>query len=420
MELPSLYWCPSDGEQMPSAHEGLYDGSLGKRRPGYVVVEPTPENARTGALRGADWLLRTQIHTPENLSGDSGRYYGIQGLYDHARYLTQNWLCAHSVLAELAAYHATGNMDYLTSARLGGEYLLGLQVLDPRLDDALGTYREHHARFPLAGSRSGCSVIWAMVQLYRATQDPEYLDSARMYAKWFLTRAFPPGAIFPRGEYQIKTHRWLQDWSHACYGGIGVIFHQLYLATREAELLERGTIEVADKFIRYFLKPDGSRQQSISLATGEPTEHAKNSFHRYNDDFAGLSLLAAYQETKNQKYLDASLLMARWLAARTEPSGRLGGVHDASATALVHFLAIKKMTGTGEFDEPMRRFVKFLLRQQVVDLPSAEFHGGIRGQSHVRGADETGQYLDARVTSYAVCGLFGFADPSARMHLEVE
>jgi hypothetical protein len=78
------------------------------------------------------------------------------------------------------------------------------------------------------------------------------------------------------------------------------------------------------------------------------------------------------------------------------------------------------MTGLMEFDEPTRRFVAYLLRQQVVDATSSKFHGGIRGQSHVRANDESGQYIDGRTTSYAICGLLGFADPSAKVLLEVE
>jgi len=423
MKLRPLYWLPSEADVLSKTSQAgatLYDVKAGFTIPGYQEVEPAPENARVGALRAADWLLRTQVSSAENLSGDTGRYFGIRGLYDNAKYLAQNWLTAHGVLAELAAYHETGNEAYLTSARLGGEYLLGLQVLDSRLQDSFGSYREHHARFPLTGSRSCGSVIWAMVQLFKATGDEEYLESARMCGKWFLEKSFPPGSVFPRGEYHIKSRRWIQDYSHVCYGGMGIILHQLYQATHDSETLDRGVVELADKFIKYFMLPDGSRNQSIDLKTGKPTGDAAKSFHIYNDDFAGISLLAAYKETQDKKYLDASLLMARWLAAKTEKNGRLGGVNSAPATALVHFLSLKKMTGTAEFDDAMRRYTAFLLRQQVVDLNNADFYGGIRGQSHVRPNDESGQYLDGRVTSYAVNGLLGFANPSAKILLEVE
>jgi len=45
---------------------------------------------------------------------------------------------------------------------------------------------------------------------------------------------------------------------------------------------------------------------------------------------------------------------------------------------------------------------------------------GIRGQSHVNSHDESGHYIDGRTTSYAICALLGFADPAARILLEVD
>jgi uncharacterized protein YyaL (SSP411 family) len=394
-----------------------YSGTT--HRPAFNDLPPTHENARAGALRAADWLQRTQVSTAENLSGDTGRYYGIRGLYDNASYLTQNWLAAHCVLGVLAAWHATSTPAYLTSARLGSEYLLGLQVLDPRRTKAYGGYREHHARFPLIGARSGCSVIWALSRMFQVTQDEEYLDSARLYADWFLRYAFPQGAVFPAPEYIMTTDRWSADWHHVCFGGVGVIFHQLYRLTRTEEYLQRGVIEIADRFMTYFLQPDGSRFQTVS-PDGQRTPVGDASFHRYNDDFAGISLLAAYRETRDEKYLEASLRLARWLVGQTEPNGRLGGVSSAPATAMIHMLALRKMTGSHEFDEVMARYVAYLLRYQVLEATSAEFHGGIRGQSHVNSHDESGHYIDGRTTSYAICALLGFADPSARILLEVE
>lgn len=414
MKLPSLYWIPMEDAQNEFV---MYGGTT--QRPALNALQPTPENARAGALRAADWLQRTQISTTENLSADTGRYYGVLGLYDNASYLTQNWLAAHCVLGVLAAWHATSATPYLTSARLGAEYLLGLQVLDPRRAKAYGGYREHHARFPLIGARSGCSVIWALAQMFQATQDEEYLDSARLYADWFFRYAFPKGAVFPTHDYIMTTDRWSADWHYVCHGGVGAIFHQLYQLTRKEEHLQRGVIEIADRFITYFLQPDGSRVQSVS-PNGQPTPVAAGSFHQYNDDFAGISLLAAYRETREEKYLEASLRMARWLVGKTEPNGRLGGVSSAPATALIHMLGLRKMTGVHEFDDAMARYVAYLLRYQVIETASAEIHGGIRGQSHISSIDESGHYIDGRTTSYAICALLGFADPAARILLEVE
>jgi hypothetical protein len=34
--------------------------------------------------------------------------------------------------------------------------------------------------------------------------------------------------------------------------------------------------------------------------------------------------------------------------------------------------------------------------------------------------DESGHYIDGRTTSYAICALLGFADPAARILLEVD
>jgi hypothetical protein len=185
-------------------------------------------------------------------------------------------------------------------------------------------------------------------------------------------------------------------------------------------MLRRGVLEIADKYIQYFLLSDGARRQAVDVNTGQPTAHNATSFHIYNDDFAGLGLLAAYKETKNEKYLDASTRQGRWLAARTEESGRLGGISSAPATAMVHFLAHRKITGTTEFDEPMRRYAHYLMSQQVTKIARSDFAGGICGQSHVNAADESGQYIDGRTTSYAICALLGFANPNERMFLDVE
>jgi hypothetical protein len=421
--LRPLYWLASAAaEKQKNKDNGstLYAVEREDLFPSFQTVPATRQNARAGALLAADWLVRNQVNTVENLSGDTGRFCGIRGLFDNAKYLAQNWLSAHGALAVLAAYAETKEEKYLTSARLGGEYLLGLQVLDQRLPDAFGCYREHHARFPITGSRSCGSVIWAMVQLYKATGDKEYLESADRCGQWYINKVFTADRVAPPGEYNIKENRWIQACSGSCNGGVGVIFHQLYQATGKRIYRDRGVIDIADMFIKYFLNKDGSRIQAVMCADGGPTEQSRNSFHRYNDDFAGISLLAAYKETKNKKYLSAALRMARWFKKETEKDGRLGGVNDAPATALVFFDGLKRMTRTTEFDATTERYIKFLLYWQVRDLYSADFHGGIRGQSHVRPADETGQYLDGRVTSYAVNGLLGWANPRSRMMLEVE
>lgn len=416
-KLPSLYVVPAALDK-PDQTPGMYE-----RLPGRWCLpgecEPSADNARAGALRAAQWLLRNQISSAENLSGDTGRYISLRGLMDNTLYMTQNWLAAHCVLGVLAAWRATGDDAYLTSARLGGEYLLGLQIHDARLGDDVGIYREHHARFPLAGSRSGCSVVWAMVGLFQATGDQEYLDSALLYARWYFKKAFPPGAVFPRHDYLIDQKRWASSWSGCYHGGVAAIFHQLYKVSGQEEILRRGVIEIMDSFVKHVLRPDGSRQQAIDTATGRPVAANEKSFHVYNDDFAGLGLLAAYKETGDKKYLEASERQARWLAGKTEDSGRLGGVSSAPATALVHFLAHRKLTGTSEFDETMRRFVQYLLGRQITTLARADLHGGLTGQSHHDSYDETGQYIDARTTSYAICGLLGFADPATQIFLDV-
>jgi uncharacterized protein YyaL (SSP411 family) len=421
--LRPLYWLASAAaEKQKKKDDGSTQYTIDRSDmfPSFQSVPATRPNARAGALLAADWLVNTQISTVENLSGDTGRFYGIRGLFDNTKYLSPNWLAAHGVLALLAAYWETREDKYLASARLGGEYLLGLQVLDQRLPDAFGCYREHHARFPLTGSRSCCSVIWAMVQLYKATGDKEYLESADLCGQWYINKVYTADRVAPPQDYNITANEWIHNWSGCYNGGVGVIFHQLYKATRKRIYRDRGVIDIADMFIKYFLNRDGSRAQAVMCRDGGPTEQNRNSFHRFNDDFAGISLLAAYQETKDKKYLAAALRMARWLKKETEKDGRLGGVNSAPATTLVFFDGLKRMTRTAEFDSTMAKYVSVLLYWQVRDLYHGEFLGGIRGQSHIRVNDETGQYLDSRATSYAVNGLLGWANPRGRMLLEVE
>lgn len=255
-----------------------------------------------------DWLCNNQVSV-NDFDGNAGAIpFAVAGPTRWER--SCQWNVAFATMGWLSAHKAFGIQRYHDSALSGARYLKSLQIFSPFLKEHYGAIRERSPQTPWAYPRDGLSAAWAFIELYRHTNDEEYLERAKLWGEWFLRvvldeDGWPYWGIQFEDFMEGAKPQICNDVQGCFHGGGLNFFYQLALATGDKKWIGDFYIRMADYFVDYIQQEDGFFR-SIERSTKKPPENdPQGGLHRANDDLGTLGLLGAYHVTGNEKYLKA-------------------------------------------------------------------------------------------------------------------
>jgi len=334
-----------------------------------TAVRTSPElTYRAAAEDAARWIRNSAIRTPQGLAWpadpqdpktvSSALYSGSPGV----------------VLFLLELHHATRNAEYLADAKAGADELLA------RLPDEKQT-----------GLYTGVAGIgFTLGEVYRATNEAKYRDGAAAAVRILKGRATAAGNGVQWGEV-----------TDIIGGGAGTGLFLLHAGRllEDADAIALAA-RAADRLVELGLPEHGGLKW-----------HMAPSFARLMPNFshgtAGIAffLARAYDETKQQTYLDAALAGARYLQAiaktdgdiclisHNQPDGLdlyyLGWCHGPAGTArLWHQLA--RSTGDASWHAWVDRSARAVLQSGIPKTLTPGFWNNV---SQCCGSAGVGQFF---------------------------
>lgn len=289
-----------------------------------------------------------------------------------------NWGQAVGIMGLLALHRRTNETKYLDAARLAGEYLKSLQILDRRDPRSFGALREHTPQGQWTYPRDAATGGMGFAALYWATGDREYLDRLRLLCEWFIDHCMGREK-WPAYRYDFgKEH---QDRTQQQYFmvGSGLMFYYAYLLTGEKRYIAEGLVPICDPLAAdYHVKSWGPSPPQLESQGVWPSQ----------DDFASEALLAAYRATGDRKYFDAAKRHADWLVSVQKDNGAYTGFGSAVYVSGLHLLDLCRIIeeermdiATAPYLRAVSKGARFGLSLQERNAGDSRAYGGLYGQN---------------------------------------
>jgi len=368
--------------------------------------KPAPKEIASyyhSAVLAGQWYKNTQ-NTPEHPwggmreSADLGRFIYSHSPRHDSRRAIPVWGQAVGIMGFLSLHSRTGTKKYLESARMAGNYLKTLQILDSRNRRNFGAMRERTPQDQYSITRDAATGGMGFAALYKATGDKEYLYRLRILCDWYIENLMKGEFKWPLFKYwfdadkQRKTGKF-KDHTDV---GAGLMFYYAYKLTGEKRYIDEGLVPLCEQFAKdYHIKPWKSRA-FMEMESPWGT----------NDDFASISLLAAYRATGDKKYFDAAKRHVDWLVSVQQKDGSYSGSSAAVYVAgltILEFCRIIEVEGmnidTASYYKTVLKGARFGLTQQEKKSLDLMAYGGFYGVTNFALNKNT---IHHRVTGYSL------------------
>lgn len=229
------------------------------------------------------------------------------------------------------------------------------------------------------------SYIPYFAELYRITKDQKYVEAARAFGNYLLTKGkpAPKGGTywnvvdltvidFPKGVF----------WVNLAHGtsGVGFVFTFIYNLTKEEKFLEAA--KEAAKYIQGLAVGD---DEAVLVPYLDSIEDGPSTEFYYLSQChgpAGTSLLfhALYDITGEKEYYDWTLKLSRGIIKAGAPETFSRGYWQSHALCcgtpgiLEHFVSIYRLTGEKEFLEYARRTAKTIVGLSFVEESNKDIY----------------------------------------------
>lgn len=366
---------------------------------------------KISALKAADWFVNTQNN--DNESADSGRYIYALNLKTAQKHLSTGWQTAFAVFALMSANKASGAQKYLDSAAKAISYIKSLQILDSRLPRYYGAIREETPQTNWLHPRDALSAAWALLGYAQFTGDSDSLERAVLFADWMMKYAFTgdwPLCTIHVGKGGLAS----DDLSGSFQSGGILFFMEMFKATQDLRYYDVA-LRMADYYVANFISDDGVIKCLIDKVGNNPDVNNLEKWpldwqrmHQVNDDFGGISLVAAFKVYKKEIYRSRCSAYFKWLESVANPDGSFLNpvVEVGSATVSIFLNAFNTIASP---DEQKRiaalnaKCLNYLLSvQQVSD--NKDINGAFLGMNN-RCRYGLGEWINIRCTSYSVIAL---------------
>ncbi len=294
------------------------------------------------------------------------------------------WHTGQIVYALVEAYRVTGDRKFLDAARRGGDWWTGLQIKDhPVLK---GMVRAIHGdgieNIVFATVTDGTAGLF---RLYEATGEKKYANVPTEAGEWMLSHMYNPehrvfyDCVDPNSGEVLK--KWSPFWREkkkqelfdvARPNNEGSLFKDMYVYTHN-ERYKKVFLELCESLCQY-------QDSSGFWMNFTPNNKAEGSIHpRFNLWYAE-SLLEGYEMTKEKRYLEGALRVARAFAKFQQKDGTiyytnyLDGTSNqnslcGSATAFAGILWLRlRQYGVGaEFSKNIERSIRWILNNRYAE-----------------------------------------------------
>lgn len=289
------------------------------------VAEDTRRRAQECARGIADWLCMVQAPFGDDFP-PAGHFPWI--VYPDGRQMpANNWNYAFAIMGLLHASRVFAEPRYEQAALAMAGYLKGLQILDPFHAGDHGAIREVTPYTRWCYTRDALSVAWSFIELYRHTQEAEYLERARLWGEWFLRKGRDEegwpywGHVFEPMFEAAKTNM-RNDIQGSFQGGSLNYLYHMSKATGDAKWVGEPLVTIADHFIRHIQQRSGFYTSIERSSHKCPATDPQNNLHRANDDLGTLGLLGAYKVTGDRRYLASAEKFLLAVRAGQQEDGR--------------------------------------------------------------------------------------------------
>jgi hypothetical protein len=367
---------------------------------------------RNAAIRAADWLAATQCRDIE--SADCGRFVYALHLPTRDYTLSSGWQTAFGVFALLSTHRLTGDYAYLDAAQAGVLYIKTLQIVDPRVPQYSGAFREITPQTGWMHPRDGVSAAWALLGYHLYAGDDDALERATRYADWLLERAFLDDWIVATVNLGAPASRPSDDMMASCQSGTILFLIDLYRVTQDKRYRDAAK-RLADSYVAHFIDASGEITTVRDRNGGNTAAHDTDTWpldwqrmHQVNDDFGGVALVDAYRILDHDVYLQRCSAYFAWLEARINPDGSyLDPIVEVGSATVSIFLASYASLAPQDRAERIaslnRRCLAFLLSvQRVSEDPWID--GAFLGMDPACTAGH-GDWINIRCTAYAIIAL---------------
>jgi hypothetical protein len=356
-----------------------------------------------------DWMVKNQVINP--FDANHGRGIGIYNARTGYLNLSVNWTTGIMAACLCAMYKRTGEQKYLDAAIRAGKYVMSLQLLDERKKEYFGLFRELTPQSIECAPRDAVSAAWGLVWLFNTTGEREFLERAKIFAEWHMNYVMLEG--WPRFALYMRDD--MPDFyaQGAFQSGTGLFYHDLFVASGDARLIERGFKPIAVNYRDRFFNDDGSIILGREAFTGQKGETGTGvKMHSFNDDFGGAMLMVAADFFKDESFRDKAMAYARWLMLNQDADGGFGGGKAPSGvpTALMYFHDLGTEYGDRELLSARDKTLNKLLSLQHIATGDAKLDGGIEGACEcinkmvdIPGAPQ--KHVNLRCTNYALIAL---------------
>ncbi len=334
------------------------------------------------ARRLADHLCDVQaLHNDSSPASGSYPYLIFS---DGREGLGCNWNHAFAIMGLLAAHKTFDEPRYETTALRMARWLKSLQIFDPFRPANYGALREMTPQTPWSYPRDAISVAWSFIELYRHTNDEEYLERARLFGEWFVNNAldedgwplwgFQFEPFFDHPEPQICN-----DCQGSFHGGSLNFFYQLAQATGDSKWTGDFYINMAD-ILAGDIQQDSGLYITIDRATKKtPGDDPQDGLHKANDDLSTLGLLGAYKTTGNEEYLRSIERFLTGVMQRQEEDGMYDNTVAAIpvVTNILHEVS-EHLPLAADSGPNTARALKRMIDSQYLNPANPRMYGGLR------------------------------------------
>lgn len=359
----------------------------------------------SAALAG-DWLVNNQEKRTlgnQPFNGDYGRWLYEYKLKEGTWRGSVCWTTGTGIMALSLLDQRFGSARYKEAMKRASRYLKSLQILDSRNPRTYGALREMDQLSDFLYPRDGATgALGGYLALYRVTGEKDYLERAELFADWFLKNAINPSTNWPYWSFPLDgTPADRSDRKMAPFqAGSGLFFYHLYKVTGKRVYFDKGVIPLAEGLLA-----NAARENGITTfySTGGLSQTKAN-----NDDFASLTLLAAYRETGDKRYWDVAARRLDYLMGIQREDGSIvpgnpAGLYVSALTAL-DALQLAAEKGLAIDQERVATFVRRCAEYgatfQETRPHDIKAFGGFYGQINLQ--EFRREWVHARPTNYSI------------------
>ena len=269
---------------------------------------------------------------------------------------------------------------YEYAAKLAGEYLKSLQVINPSDKLAHGAFCEHTPQTRWSYPRDAATGAMGFLALYVHTKEQEFLDRAKLFGEWFHGPGGDKGH-WPHGHFDFVKGpldgAYIRgDWQ---IGG-GLVYPWLTALTGETKWMDQYYRPQIDALMDLY---DRNADAPVKIGF-----HGFDALSFSNDDFAMIAMVCAYRHWREERMLNIIRHHMRRLWQTMDDDGSYpsyAGTFVTNIETIEYVDLAREMNLKEDFAGLEQRILKtatFGMTLQETQLRDPRAYGGFYGQSH--------------------------------------